>query len=541
MHSTKSRIIRYLLNSWFYIFLITIIVSGITLRCIHIDGRLYWGDEIFTSLRIAGYGSAELKQELVNKSIANVTDLMVYQQPNFIRGLGGTLQGLITEEPQHAPIYFLLANIWTYWFQDFSNSVLVVRSFSVFISLLSFPCLYWLCLELFRSQLVGLIAIAMMSVSPFHLIYSQEARPPALWFLVTILSSASLLRALRLNTNFSWFIYTISAILNLYSFLLSVFVLASHGVYIAITQGFRLTKRTIAYLITMLLCLLAFLPWILIIVSQFNMANNATGWSSDRIGSFNLLRRALNNLRDVFFSIGDGYAYLTFLLILLIVFSLYFLVRNSPPSIWGFVFSLIGVTLITSFIPDFIMGGKVFSATSRYFIALYLGVNLSFAYLFYSHLNTINKWLNNLFKSIATALLILGLISCISIIQSDASFNVATFGNSKKLAEIINKYDHPLIIISAKTVKPHCQIADNIVAAISLSYHLRSDAQFYFVDDPLQFELRPIKNAKNYFVHGGDSKYIVDFLSTKYKSKLLLGDLKNQCASQDLWYLDGMS
>ena len=530
MSNTKLGRVTGLSTGWFYVFLTVVIIFGSVLRCIHIDSRVYWCDEIFTSFRIAGYGVTEVKQELINKSIATPSDLMVYQYPSSERALATTVQGLITEEPQHTPIYFVLARLWTEQFKDFGSAVLVIRSFSVFVSLLTFPCLYWLCLELFSSRYVGLIAIAMVAVSPFHLVYAQEARPPALWFLVTILSSAFLLRALRLNTKLSWIAYAISVVLNLYTFLFSVFVLASHGIYIVLMQGGRLTKVTIAYLIAMVVGLLAFLPWLLVITSNLRTVKNATIWAYGTIGHLNLLKIALNNLRDVFFSFGKGYDYLTFILLILIVFSLYSLWRKAPKSVWVFVFSLIGVTVIALLVPDLIYGGAKRSTASRYFIAPYLGIHLSLSYLFCIQGSAVVIWSRHFWQAITAFLLALGTVSCIAISQSEFSFNTILNRNSLTLARTINKYEHPLVVTSAN-------YPSNIIGAISLSYWLKPDTQFRFVTDTSQIKFS--ERAKSVFIYGGDSDLVLNSNHANYQPKLIWDDLKNQYnTSENLWYLE---
>ncbi len=69
-----------------------------------------------------------------------------------------------------------------------------MRSLPAIISLLAFPCIHWLCLELFEESITGSVAIAVIAVSPFHLAYAQEARQYSLWVLITLLSSEALLR-----------------------------------------------------------------------------------------------------------------------------------------------------------------------------------------------------------------------------------------------------------------------------------------------------------------------------------------------------------
>ena len=520
MAMTKLRRLKLLSTNWFCIFLIIIIILGVIIRCINIDNRVYWGDEIVTSLRISGYSYAEGIQNLTNKSTLSISDLMVYQQPNSIKNLAATIQGLIAEEPQHVPIYFVLARLWIQQFYDFGNAIIAIRSFSIFANLLSFVCLYWLCLELFGSRYVGLIAVALVAVSPFHLVYAQEARPPALWMFGIILSSALFLRAIRFNTKLSWIAYAISVVLNLYTFLFSILVFVSHGIYVFSMQRFRLTKIAIAYLISLLLGGLVFMPWLLVVASKLKEINQATGWSFTKIGTLNLFRIVTNNLRDLIFSIGEGYSYLTFFLLILIGYSLYFLWVKAPKSVSIFVFSLIGFTIVIILLPDLINGGTSRSAASRYFVAPYLGIHLSLAYLFYRSINSLSEWLRISWQVIITLLMILGLESCIAISQSELSFNQATYRNAAALARTINKYEHPLIIANSK-------YSNNFIGLIGLSYRLKSDAKFLLVDDTYQ-KIIP-ESLQSIFIYGGDSDSLLK--RTEYEPQLILDDRSNQCCS----------
>jgi len=496
LNKVRSTRIIGLSTNWFHVFLIVVIVLGILLRCINIDSRVYWDDEVITSIRVAGYQIANIVQVLLNKSTASASDLMIYQLPSSAMSFSDTVQGLIAEEPQHPPIYFLLARLWIQLFKNFGSSVVVIRSFSVFISLITFPCLYWLCLELFRSRYVGFIAMAIMAVSPFHLFYAHAARPYTLWFLAITLSSTLLLRSLRLNTSLSWIAYSVSVILALYICFISVFVFISHGIYIVLMQGKRLTKATVLYLITMAVSSLAFLPWLLATNSNLRALNTTTGWSSEKLGSLNLLRLSLNNLREVFFSIGQGYAYLTFLLLICIVFSFYFLWRKVPKSVWVFIFSLVGVTVIALLVPDLLRGGERRSTASRYFIAPYLGINLSLSYLFCIQGSVVVGWLRNFWQAIAAFLLTLGAVSCINLNQSEVSFH-PDFSNIKVPAQTINKYERPLIVTNLDI--KNITSSNNVIGSIGFSYLLKPDTQFQFIANNSQIDFS--EPSKTVFVY----------------------------------------
>lgn len=166
-----------------------------------------------------------------------------------------------------------------FWVQWFANSVAVTRSLAALFSLLALPCIYWLCLELFNSSLVGWVAVALLAVTPFHVLYAQEAREYSLWTLTILLSSATLLRAMRLKTKLSWGMYAVTVALGLYTFVFSGLVSIAHGVYVIATENFRLTKRVIAYLLASLVEILAFTPWVVVILSQSTQINKTTGWT----------------------------------------------------------------------------------------------------------------------------------------------------------------------------------------------------------------------------------------------------------------------
>jgi uncharacterized membrane protein len=103
-------------------------------------------------------------KEVYNGRLIKAEDLQQYQYPNSKKSFVYTIKGLITEDA-HPPLYFLTVR---FWIQLFGNSIAVTRSFSAFLSLLAFPCLYWLCLELFESSFVAGIAVALFAISPFY-------------------------------------------------------------------------------------------------------------------------------------------------------------------------------------------------------------------------------------------------------------------------------------------------------------------------------------------------------------------------------------
>jgi uncharacterized membrane protein len=119
-----------------------------------------------------------------------------------------------------------------------------------------------------------MIAIALTAISPFHVLYAQEARPYSLWTLIIVLSSWALLRALRLKNTRSWSIYSVTTALGFYTFLYSCFVSLGQGIYVFCLERFRWTKTVKEYLLAISIGCIFFVPWILVIL--FNQDSEYT-------------------------------------------------------------------------------------------------------------------------------------------------------------------------------------------------------------------------------------------------------------------------
>ena len=188
------------------ILVIVLVLLGIFFSFANFDSKIYWVDEVATSLRISSYTKQEVIQKISDSGVIDTENLQKYQRLGPEKDLTDTLNAL-RKSPEHAPLYFLLLRFWV---QLFGSSVAVTRSLSIIFSLLALPCMYWLCWELFKSPLVGWVALALLTVSPFYVAYAQEARPYSLWTIPILISSVALLRAMRLNNNLTWVFYTIT-------------------------------------------------------------------------------------------------------------------------------------------------------------------------------------------------------------------------------------------------------------------------------------------------------------------------------------------
>jgi uncharacterized membrane protein len=442
----------------FKLLTIVLILIGIFLRFSNLDEKIFWADETFTYLRIYGHTKADLMQEVVNSQILTAKTLLEkYQSPTVGKTIIDTIKGLAIEDPKHPPLYFLLTRLWV---QFFGSTVAATRSFSAFIGVLVFPSLYWLCQELFQSRIVGLMAIATIAVSPFHLVYAQEARMYSLYTLIVLLSSAALLRAMRLNTKLSWSIYSITLFLGFYTHLLFSLVAIGQLIYIVSNQGSRTSKILIAYLKSLLAGILPFLPWLFLIIIRLDKVQETIEWAKYTLPLNDILDGWQIHWARNFFDITTQYSYpdklqnnLWFLIIRFLVFllfyAIYFLREKTPKTTWSFVVILISVTALTQAVPDLIFGG-IRSIQMRYAIPVYLGCHLSIAYLFAQKtiLSPDKKIDKYLWRLLLVVIICLEIISCLIILPKNTWWNKAYSSDNIPIVNIIKQSPNPLIICS---------------------------------------------------------------------------------------------
>ncbi|MEH2283366.1 MAG: glycosyltransferase family 39 protein [Nostoc sp.] len=463
--------------------IVILLVVGIFFRFFNIDRKVYWHDETFTSLRISGYTANEVRQQIFNGRIIDKESFAKFQSPNMEKGLSDTIMSLEIEDPQHPPLYYIIARFWV---EIFGNSVTIIRSLSAFISLLIFPSIYWLCRELFKASVwVSEVAIALMAISPIHLVYAQEAREYILWIVTILLCSASLLRALRLESKdrasriLTWGIYAVTLGLSLYTFLLSGFVAVAHAIYVIATAKFRFTKTVKAYLLASLAGFLAFTPWMLVVIDNFLQFDSSTVWTKRQFPLEILIKSWLLQLSRIFLDLNFGFEnpfsyVITPIFLIFIGYSIYFLCRTTNYKIWLFIVTLIMIPALPLVLPDLIFGG-IRSLSERYLLLSYLGIQLAVTYLLAMQLHNKSLVRRRIWQTIMGLVIICGLVSYGANSQAETWWSkVISYGNPQ-VAKIINQATHPLLISDDSGI--------NYGNVFSLSYLLQPKVQFQLVKD----------------------------------------------------------
>ncbi|HEY9646138.1 MAG TPA: glycosyltransferase family 39 protein [Chroococcidiopsis sp.] len=466
--------LRSQLKSRLVIVAIATLVLGIFFRVTHLDHKVYWHDEVFTSFQSAGYTTEEVDAAVFTGNLLAPAQLLCYQRLDPDHGWDATWHSL-SADPVHPPYFYLLERLWM---ELFGSTVAVTRSLSVVFSLLTFPAMVWLCRELFDSPTAQWVAIALLAISPFQVLYAQEARQYSLWTLVVLLSSAALLRALRRQTSGSWMLYgvTVAALLN--TFILSAVVLACHG--LTVVLGGQWSWRSLQrYVVATGLGVLTFVPWVVVLLQNRGNLQNKTSWTT-----FSPPKSVLFKLWGLHFSsdfidlgvpLEHPYSYLVPPIVLVLLGGALWLLYRHAPRRTGLLIALLMVLpAIALMLPDMMMGGQR-SANTRYFVPALVGAELAAIYGITYLLDRGRSLWQYGGRVLLALVLTAGVVSCTLSWQSDTWWSKGSSYNNAAIAKFLNGLDRPILISN---------LANTVLGdTISLSYRLNEDARFVLVKD----------------------------------------------------------
>lgn len=223
-----------------------------------------------------------------------------------------------------------------------------------------------------------------------------------------------------------------------------------------------MSKTFLAYLLAFTAGILTFVPWLLIVISNYSQFQSASSWSTTDTSLSSLITNWIYNLSYVFidfwyiftyfpdspFNLRFG-KYLIPLVLILVGYSLYILFRQTPKRTWLFLLTLIGSTALAIILPDLILGGYR-SIMARYFIPCYIGIQIAVAYLLATRIQSISapRWQQKLWRLILILLVSGGILSCAVSSQAETWWNKRTTSDDNLHAiRIINQAKQPLLIV----------------------------------------------------------------------------------------------
>lgn len=457
--------------SWPQILLMGVIIAGIYFRFAGLDSKIYWHDEAYTSLWISGHSLPEAAQGLFRGRLLTPEAIQTYQRLNPNTNLIDVFQILADYDTQHPPLYYGILRLWV---EGLGDSILSIRVISVLLSLLAFPFAYWLGWELFRSHLAAGICLGMIALSPFHVVYAQEAREYGLWTGMILFSHAALVRSLRQPSNRNWLLYIISLILGLYTFLFTALVMAAQGLYVLIHERFQFTKPLKDYGYACLISLLAFTPWLIELFTNPDPIQ-AAGWTSRAIPISTLVQAWGTNLSRLFFDVDLELSPVIFGLIAIVLVYALVSLRHSPLQIWGFIGITTLLPALFLVLPDLAVGG-IRSFVSRYLIPTWLGVQLLVAHYATAVIRAEGS-AHLLIQRVVLILVLVGsLLSCLIIPQEETWWTKGISQHQPSTVGIINQAEQPLVISDYSTL--------NLGEILSMSYRLDPQVRLLLLPEP---------------------------------------------------------
>ncbi len=431
--------------------MLAVIAAGVFFRFYNIDKKLLWHDEVYTKFFAAGSQSREWKKKIFTGRVLDVAEVKKLQENDPEKGVVDTIKGLARDEPQHPPLYYILARLWVSCFGD---GIGILRLLSALLSLFALPAIFWLSWELFSSRKISWLSVVLLSVSPFFVLFAQEAREYALWSVLILASSAAMLRALRLTSQkiplkkllVPWFAYSLLATCAMYTSFSSIFVIMVQVLYVAVHERFRISRSSLAACLSLLLSGAAFLPWALVFLDHYQAFRASMEWSRKIvIPKSELLSTLALNISRPLLDFWRGYDHWfaaagVVLVLVLVLTSLVVIYRKAPRLSTLFVYLLIFLPIAILLVPDLLFGG-IRSVSSRYLTPSLLGIIIAAAYLLGSKLGS-----SKFQAPIVALIIILATASCA---WNSSQFSVWTKGisfNLPKVAKIINSSPKALVV-----------------------------------------------------------------------------------------------
>jgi len=178
------------------VFIVLILLLGVTLRIYNLDSQSLWFDEAYS------YKMSRL-------------------------GLIGIVKAIVAESENHPPVYYWILHLWTsiLGYSEFS-----LRLLSALTGSLCIPLIYLIGKTMFN-RTVGLLAALILATSSYQIYYSQEARSYIPMVFLALLSYYFFIRLMERCSFRGSLGYLLSGIILLYTHFYGVLIIVAQNAY----------------------------------------------------------------------------------------------------------------------------------------------------------------------------------------------------------------------------------------------------------------------------------------------------------------------
>lgn len=464
---------RRLESRVFVTLLLVLMLTGGSLRFTRLPDKPVWFDESFTRLRISGRDEHDDANPSLYMGLPIPSSAFEpFQQARPGSPWIGTVRGLARKEPQHPPLYFLLARLTSFLMGD---SLLGMRWVSALAGALAVPAMVVLGLEVSSNRAIPLLAGALAAVSPLWIRFAQDGRPYSLWLLLVILGHVAYLRLVRQPGWTAALSYGVVMGLALLTQLLSVLALLAHGLHLILSGGTRRKPLLRTYLGAATLGLLIISPWAVVLALKRSTAFATTRHLLRPMPPGELLGHGLDSLNTLFTAwprVHGPLGPVVSLLPLLAVVGLFLVAlrrRNVEQRLFVVLITLVPV--LPFFAADLLLGGQR-SMQAKYLLPGSIGVLLALA-----------QWLvlegrRRIVRVLTVCLLSLGLASSLVLLASPTWWGLSQV--DVDLGHLLRNSDSPQIV------------ADGSFGVLAmLSHQLRGHGSFVLTRSPQTLSLQP--------------------------------------------------
>ncbi len=306
-----------------YFILGLILVAGFLLRIYKLSSQSIWLDEAYS---------------------------IYHSRQNFMHVIGF--------KDLSPPLYYVLLH---FWIKLTGTSEFSVRLLSVFFGTASVFIIYLLGSHIFNKK-VGIYSALLVSFSPLHIYFSQEARTYSLLFALTLLSMYFYSKLIKVTSK--WIIagYLVSTAFLIYSHLYALLIVLVQNLHQFTVNRFKLSREVKTWVCIQFIVFIFYIPRIIQLPGI--ISNNYHSWIS-RPSFLQLIYMSYNLFSGVVFSFYG----LALMLICSLLVLRYKFGSNIFFPLWILIPVLVPFTFSLLFTPIFVPKYTYFVSLPLYIIA----------------------------------------------------------------------------------------------------------------------------------------------------------------------------
>jgi len=374
-----------------------------------------------------------------------------------------------------------------------------LRILPMLFGLLAIAGVAWLAFELFRSRAAALVAASIYAISPFAVLYAQEARETTLWSLEIVVGGALLLRAARQGGNGRWIAYSLISAISLYTYPLAAAVMAAHCVVVFTAPELRQRTIILPYVLASAAAVLVFVPWPLVLANTHAGAKALGVLLANQPSPGQVLLTFFRDIKATIIDVGviepgsPQRIALMLLGIILLAVILGSVGRMALVSSGRVAHRFILALFVIPALPILLIHAGALISQMRYLVPVYLATELALAWLFCASFENARP------RGAATAVFATSYLlmiavsagSCIISSGADTWYSKA-WQRSPQVAAIINQAAEPVVIgdeaaINDRGTSRVLEIAYSLNPGVAMRVNLRCEA--CLIDPPAPIDV----------------------------------------------------